>query len=254
MNPATYALSADQRQTYRRYAGLALPRHTSYPIASAWNSAYGAMELRADLGRTRDIGRQISIYVHIPFCERLCYFCACTKEIVSGKKRKLQDPSPQLVADLEVEADHFADAIGPCEVHQVHFGGGSPTFLAPEQLERLWNVLTRRFAIASYAEIAVEVDPRITTRAHLETLRRLGFNRISLGVQDFSLQVQKAINRIQPYEIVQQFVAWCRELNFESLNFDLIYGLPLQTPESMADTLEPPSPFLPTELLSIGWL
>ncbi len=233
----TYRLTDDQRRTYRRYAGLALPRHTSYPIAPAWTTEYGPADLRDELRRSAAENRPLSLYVHVPFCERLCYYCACTKEIVPAAKRKQHDPSDALLAGLEVEAGRFG-ALLRAPVRQVHLGGGSPTFLAPEGLRRLWAALAGRFAVAPNAESAAEIDPRVTTREHLETLRELGFNRVSLGVQDFDPRVQKAVNREQPFELVERTVRWCRELGFASVNFDLIYALPFQTLEGMAETLD----------------
>jgi oxygen-independent coproporphyrinogen-3 oxidase len=233
-----YQLTEAERATYHRYAGLALPRHTSYPITPAWTATYSPADLRADLRRSHAEARPLSLYVHVPFCERLCYYCACTKEIVPTARRAVADPSEGLFAGLEVEVARVAELIGPGDVRQIHLGGGSPTFLRPGQLCRLWATLTRPFAVAADAEVAIEVDPRITTREQLEVLRELGFNRISLGVQDFDPGVQKAVNRIQPFELVQQTVAWCRELEFASVNFDLIYGLPFQTLTTMAATLD----------------
>jgi oxygen-independent coproporphyrinogen-3 oxidase len=228
-------LSHAERAIYRRYAGLALPRHTSYPIAPAWRDDYRSDEFREDLQR---IEGPLSLYVHLPFCERLCFFCACTKEIIPAAKRREHDAAEDVLAGLADEVSHFAGALANYEVHQVHLGGGSPTFFGSDQLARLWHLLQSRFTIAPDAEIAVEIDPRITTHDQLHTLRQLGFNRVSLGVQDFAPNVQQAVNRIQPYETVAQAVAWCRELGFGSINFDLIYGLPFQTLASMADTLE----------------
>jgi oxygen-independent coproporphyrinogen-3 oxidase len=232
-----YRLTDAQRQTYRRYAGLALPRHTSYPIAPAWTPDYGPDDLRDELADSAAEDRPLSLYVHIPFCERLCYYCACTKEIISAAKRRQNDPTDDLLAGLHLEAGRFA-AYLRAEVRQVHLGGGSPTFLAPADLYRLWDSLAGRFAIAPGAEIAVEIDPRITTREHLQTLRALGFNRVSLGIQDFDPHVQKAVNRVQPFELVERVVGWCRDLGFGSVNFDLIYALPFQTLDGMADTVE----------------
>jgi oxygen-independent coproporphyrinogen-3 oxidase len=233
----TYRLTDDQRRTYRRYAGLALPRHTSYPIAPAWTTAFGPDDLRDELRSSAAESRPLSLYVHVPFCERLCYYCACTKEIVPAARRQQHDPSDAFLAGLEVEAGRFA-ALLAAPVHQAHLGGGSPTFLPPEGLRRLWATLAGHFAIAPDAEIAIEIDPRITTPEYLETLRELGFNRISLGVQDFDPRVQKAVNREQPFELVEGVVRRCRQLGFASVNFDLIYALPFQTLESMADTLD----------------
>lgn len=233
----TISLTEAEREIYRRFASLALPRHTSYPIVPVWSADYGSADFALDLQEFAAARTPLSLYVHIPFCERLCYYCACTKEIVSHEKRRTHDPSSELLAGLAVEADRFARVVGPSSVNQVHLGGGSPTFLSAEYLEQLWQCLAGRFAIAADAEIAVEVDPRITSFDQLKTLRGLGFNRISLGVQDFSPNVQKAVNRLQPLDMVERMVAWCRTLGFASINFDLIYGLPFQTIDSMADTV-----------------
>ncbi len=238
MSTHRFELSEAERRIYRHYAGLALPRHTSYPVAPFWTKDYGPAELLIDLRHSARAMRPLSLYVHIPFCEQLCYYCACTKEIVPKSKRGGNDPGDLLLGGLEIEARHFAEAIGAGEVQQVHLGGGSPTFLRPDQLEKLFDTLRSNFSIAHDAEIAVEIDPRVTSLEHLQTLRGLGFNRVSLGVQDFSIAVQHAINRVQPFELVQRLVDWCRSLAFSSINFDLIYGLPFQTLESMAETLE----------------
>ena len=232
-----YRLSMEERATYRRYACLALPRHTSYPIAPKWRDDYGPADFRTDLAESASRHRLLSLYVHIPYCEKLCYYCACTKEIVPAAKHRDADPGEALLEGLDLEAGRLAELLD-APVHQVHFGGGSPTFLGPEQLERLWQILSARFAIAPAAEVAVEIDPRVTTYAHLTALRGFGCNRVSLGIQDFSDKVQRTVNRLQSLETVQRVVAWCRELGFGSINFDLIYGLPFQTLENMADTLD----------------
>lgn len=233
-----YYLTSAERNVYRQYAGLALPRHTSYPAAPFWRTDYGSAEFRRDLLESASEARPLSLYVHIPFCEKLCYYCACTQEIVPAHKHVEHDPGPAFLDGLDVEATRLADLLGKREVHQVHLGGGSPTFLKAEQLERLGYLLADRFHIMPDAERAVEIDPRITSREQLHTLRRLGFQRVSLGIQDFSPVVQKAVNRQQSLEKVQQVVGWCRELGFASINFDLIYGLPFQTLQSMSDTLD----------------
>ncbi|MFO0864448.1 MAG: oxygen-independent coproporphyrinogen III oxidase [Gemmataceae bacterium] len=231
-------LDARQRQTYLRYADLALPRHTSYPIVPTWKTTYRADDLRCDLARTAAESRPLSVYVHIPFCQKLCYYCACTKEIIPNEKRKQHDPAIAFLEGVAREAERLGALVGPGTTHQIHLGGGSPTFLNPEQLEKLWTILTSRFHIAAEAEVAIEIDPRITSRRQLETLAGLGFNRISLGIQDFDPIVQQAVNRNQPFEMVEQSVALCREMGFASVNFDLIYGLPFQTLATMSDTLD----------------
>jgi len=233
---------------YRKYAGLALPRHTSYPIAPAWRKEYRPADFRADLAESARQHRPLSLYVHVPFCEKLCYYCACTKEIISAQKRQSHDPVPEFLDGIESEARKVSEITGRGEVHQVHLGGGSPTYLTSDQLEHLWRIVIDHFDVAPQAEVAVEIDPRITTRDQLCTLRRLGFNRVSLGVQDFSRRVQRAVNRVQPVEVVNRAVRWCRELGFLSVNFDLIYGLPFQTVESMAETLQTTATLAPDRI------
>jgi oxygen-independent coproporphyrinogen-3 oxidase len=231
------SLTPTEQGTYRQYADLALPRHTSYPIAPAWKEAYGPADFRADLRRSASLGRPLSLYVHVPFCPHLCYYCACTKEIVPPARRAAHDPAGPFLDRLEAEADRLAELVDTGAVRQVHLGGGSPNFLSPAQLARLWDILIDRFTLAGGAELSVELDPRTTTYEQLQTLSGLGFNRVSLGVQDFDPAVQRAVNRVQPYECVERVVAWCRELGIPSVNFDLIYGLPFQTRATMADTL-----------------
>jgi oxygen-independent coproporphyrinogen III oxidase len=231
-----YSLTQDQRNLYRQYAGLALPRHTSYPIAPLWRTSYGAEQFREDLAQTSP-SAPLSLYVHIPYCSNLCYYCACTKEIVPPEKRKLHDPADSFLDGLEQELRHLRNHLDRRCLQQVHLGGGSPTFFSVPQLTRLWTLLTDVFTVAEGAEIAVEIDPRITTRQQLQALRGFGFNRVSLGIQDFDPGVQEAVNRRQPLEVVRQAIAWCRDLGFESINFDLIYGLPFQTLETMERTL-----------------
>ncbi len=233
-----YFLSEAERQLYKRYADLALPRHTSYPISPVWRADYQADDFRRDLQWVAERESPLSLYVHVPFCEQLCYYCACTKEIIPAAKRKDSDAGEEFLQGLEKEANRFRGCVRDGEVQQIHLGGGSPTFLNEDQLERLATLLTRFFSVTDNAEIAIEVDPRITTYAQLQVLRDLGFNRISLGIQDFDLKVQKAVNREQSFELVERLVKWCRDLGFASLNFDLIYGLPFQSVESMAETLE----------------
>ena len=132
-----YRLTDAERKTYHRYAGIALPRHTSYPIIPAWTAEYGPADLRADLRRSSREGRPLSLYVHVPFCARLCYFCTCNREVVPEARRVAHDPGAAFLDALEIEAGHFGDIVGPGEVRQVHLGGGTPTFLRPDQLRRL---------------------------------------------------------------------------------------------------------------------
>jgi len=232
-----YQLTPEQRQVYLRFSGLALPRHTSYPIAPIWSDQFGGAAYRQELGRLGSNRSALSLYVHIPYCERLCYYCACSKEIFAPDRRRVADPVPSLLEGFRAEVERLSSVTGASEVKAIHWGGGSPTFLDPTDIQTLFEMFRTRFSIASDAELAIEIDPRITTLRQLEALRGLGFNRISLGVQDFDPHVQAAVNRIQPFEVVERTVGQCRALGFESINFDLIYGLPFQDIKSLEDTL-----------------
>ena len=211
---------------------VAGPRYTSYPTADRFVEAHqGAQHLQAL--RQRGTAQPLSVYVHIPFCEQLCYYCACNKIITKHHERA----EPYLAA-LEVEMDLVAEAIGgQAPVSQLHLGGGSPTFLSDAELTSLMDALRRRFKLLPAAELSVEVDPRTVDAARLAHLRSLGFNRLSFGVQDFDPAVQKAVHRVQPFEQVAALMRDARELGYQSTNVDLIYGLPLQTPASFAHTI-----------------
>ncbi|WP_338050791.1 oxygen-independent coproporphyrinogen III oxidase [Ramlibacter algicola] len=215
------------------------PRYTSYPTADRFVEAWGPadhhrmLEQRRD-GATAALRQPLSLYVHIPFCESICYYCACNK-IITRQHGRVQ-PYLEL---LEREARLHTDVIGTGQsVSQLHLGGGTPTFLGDEELSQLVAMLRRHFDLVAGGEFSVEVDPRTVTRERLAHLARLGFNRLSFGVQDFDPRVQQAVHRVQPYEQVAELVDASREIGFESINVDLIYGLPLQTPESFAVTLE----------------
>lgn len=219
----------------RRY-NVQGPRYTSYPTAPVWREGFGAADYEKELLASGKAAQPapLSLYLHLPFCERLCYFCGCTV-VITGAEHKLEDP---YLSTLEREIDWVAERAGQRrEVVQLHLGGGTPTYFAPERLERLIGRLRERFRFSSDAELGVEIDPRVTTREHLESLARQGFNRLSMGVQDFDPVVQKAVNRIQPFEATRDLVAHARELGFPSVNMDLIFGLPYQTPETFAATI-----------------
>jgi oxygen-independent coproporphyrinogen-3 oxidase len=172
--------------------------------------------------------------MHIPFCESLCLFCACNVIIQKDKR-----VAPPYLAILKQEMERVSRSVSnEREVVQFHWGGGTPTYLAPDQIEDLFGAVRARFTFAADAEIGIEVDPRVTSREHLETLRRLGFNRLSMGIQDFHPEVQKAIHRIQPFELTRDLLSAARDLGFDSINVDLIYGLPYQTPDRFAHTVD----------------
>lgn len=220
----------------RRY-NVQGPRYTSYPTAPVWTETYGAGDYATILGESAAAATPspLSLYFHLPFCEQLCYFCGCTV-VITGTHHGPEHPYFELVAR---EIDWVADRAGAGrEVVQLHWGGGTPTYFSPELLERLGRRIFDRFRLAPGAELGVEVDPRVTTRAHLEALARLGFNRLSMGVQDFDPRVQEAINRIQPYAATRALVEQARGLGFASINMDLIFGLPHQTPETFSATID----------------
>lgn len=211
------------------------PRYTSYPTAPVWREDFGPAEYENALAESQGpSAAPLSLYVHLPFCESLCYFCACTV-VITGN----HSVEGSYLSALEKEIAWISERAGrDRRVVQLQWGGGTPTYFSSEGLERLAGALRRAFHFAHDAEVGVEVDPRVTSREQLETLRRLGFNRLSLGVQDFDGDVQRAINRIQPYDATRQLVEAARGLGFDGINMDLIYGLPHQSPASFAKTVE----------------
>lgn len=217
----------------KRHAGRG-PRYTSYPPVTAWSDAVGPDEYHAALQHARDFAptRPQSVYVHLPFCPSHCWFCACNVLITDRT-----DLADTYLDNVERELELLRPSLSHAPVVQLHWGGGSPSYLTPAQMERLHAMLTRTFLLAPDAEQSIEVDPRITSDDHLTTLRRLGFNRLSMGVQDFDPMVQLAIHRIQTGTLTANFVKKCRQFGFESLSMDLIYGLPRQNRESFAQTL-----------------
>ena len=214
------------------------PRYTSYPTADRFVEAFGAEDYiqaleqrRAGMAKTTSM--PLSLYVHIPFCESLCYYCACNKIITKHHSR-----AAEYLRYLSREVDLHVAHVGKGHVvSQLHLGGGSPTFLSDDEIRELMALLRRSFTFAPGGEYSIEIDPRTVDAARLRNLAELGFNRLSFGVQDFDPAVQKAVHRIQPVEQVFSLVATARELGFESVNVDLIYGLPMQTPESFDRTL-----------------
>ncbi len=210
------------------------PRYTSYPTAPVWNDSFGPDDLERVHEEAERARSPVSLYMHIPFCESLCLFCACNVIIQKDKR-----VAPPYLGVLKQEMERVSRSISKQrEVVQFHWGGGTPTYLTPDQIEDLFGAARAGFTFAADAEIGIEVDPRVTSREHLETLRRLGFNRLSMGIQDFHAEVQKAIHRIQPFESTRDLLFAARELGFDSINVDLIYGLPYQTPERFAHTVD----------------
>jgi len=210
------------------------PRYTSYPTAPVWNEAFGPGDLEAVHAAADAARTPVSLYMHLPFCESLCLFCACN--VIIQKDKSVSLPYFEV---LKKEIARVAKNVSrEREVVQFHWGGGTPTYSSPAQLEDLFGYTRERYTFARDAEIGIEVDPRVTSREHLETLRKLGFNRLSMGIQDFHEPVQKAIHRIQPYEITRDLIQSARHLGFDSINVDLIYGLPYQTAVTFAHTVD----------------
>ncbi|MET0855638.1 MAG: oxygen-independent coproporphyrinogen III oxidase [Telluria sp.] len=213
------------------------PRYTSYPTADRFSTDFGYRDyLQAVAGvRTRGAAKPLSLYLHIPFCDTACYSCACNK-IVTKNRDKASVYLSYLKREIDMQASLFA---GINQVSQLHLGGGTPTYLSDAQMDDLMAHLRRRFQFApdTQGEYSIEVDPRTVDRARVHSLRRQGFNRISLGVQDYDGQVQRAVNRVQPEDETQAIIDAAREAGFRSVSIDLIYGLPKQTAMSMAQTL-----------------
>lgn len=207
------------------------PRYTSYPTALEFSDQYGESQFHQAVARYPD--RPLSLYVHIPFCHKLCYFCGCNK-IVTRQQHK----ADQYLDALEQEIIHRAPLFAGRTVKQLHWGGGTPTYLNKAQISRLMNLLRGAFNFSNEMEISIEVDPREIELDVLDHLRAEGFNRLSMGVQDFNKEVQRLVNREQDEAFIFALLNHAREIGFTSTNIDLIYGLPKQTPESFAYTLQ----------------
>ncbi|OWY39744.1 oxygen-independent coproporphyrinogen III oxidase [Xenophilus sp. AP218F] len=212
------------------------PRYTSYPTADRFTSGFSPKDYQHRL-QQRQIGanrKPVSLYAHIPFCNTVCYYCGCNKIITKDKSKA------DLYLDyLEREVEMVAGTLAAREkVIQLHFGGGTPTFLSDEQLQRLIGIFKKHFEFLSDGEYSIEIDPRKVKRETVLQLAKLGFNRMSVGVQDFDLDVQTAVNRVQTEEETLEVINAAREAGFKSISIDLIYGLPRQTRESVRRTLE----------------
>jgi oxygen-independent coproporphyrinogen-3 oxidase len=210
------------------------PRYTSYPTAPEWSDAFGPELYAQHLARADQSTEPLSIYVHLPFCREMCRFCGCN--VVATHDRTRADAYLDV---LEKEVEMVAARLpSRRKASQLHWGGGTPTFLDERQLERCHAILSRHFEWTPDVEKAVEIDPAITTKSQIDLLARLGFNRISMGVQDFDAKVQEVVGRIQGEKETAELVAHARACGFEGVNLDLIYGLPYQTPQTWQSTLE----------------
>jgi len=225
------------KELIRRY-DLSGPRYTSYPTAVQFHERFAAEQYREAARRSNEgeEPRPLSLYVHIPFCATVCFYCACNKVVTRNRDRAVPYLE-NLYRELRMQGELF-DASR--SVNQLHWGGGTPTFLNPEQMAELMTVISRHFNLRDddQGEYSIEIDPREADEHTIELLRELGFNRISLGVQDFEPRVQAAVNRIQSEEQTFAVMEAARSCGFRSINMDLIYGLPFQTEMTFARTLE----------------
>ncbi len=212
------------------------PRYTSYPTAPQFNDSFKSEDFTEALIKSNQVEklRDLSLYFHIPFCDTLCYFCGCNM-IITRNRDRIAD----YIKYIKNEIDLVRQLLSPeREVIQLHWGGGTPTHLTPGEIRDLLGYIKQNFKFKSNSEEGCEIDPRELVKDHLIALREGGINRISMGVQDFNEKVQKAVNRIQPEDLTRKVVDWVRELKFESINLDLIYGLPFQTVDDFAVTVD----------------
>jgi oxygen-independent coproporphyrinogen-3 oxidase len=229
---APFEISAAVLDKYNRPG----PRYTSYPTAPEWDDGFGEVELRDAFTQAnrKTSPAPLSLYFHIPFCESLCLYCGCN--VVISKHHEIALP---YLTRLKQEIDWVSGQVeGPRKVEQLHWGGGTPTYLTPDQIDDLYDYIAARFSFAPDAELSIEIDPRVTSEEHCRALRRAGFNRVSMGIQDFDPLVQKTVHRVQPYQDVQRLFDYSREIGIESINVDLIYGLPHQSVDSFTTTVD----------------
>lgn len=227
--------SAVSRELLEKY-DVSGPRYTSYPTADRFVEAFAEKEYKQALEQ-RKIGRMalpLSLYIHIPFCDSLCFFCACNK-IVTKHHERSAEYLTYLSREVDLQIEHLGKKP---HISQLHLGGGSPTFFSDGELTQLMSELRSKFLMSPVGEYSIEIDPRTVDESRLKYLRALGFNRLSFGVQDFNADVQQAVHRIQPYEQVANLIDVARAQKFDSLNMDLIYGLPKQTAETFTKTLD----------------
>ena len=211
------------------------PRYTSYPPAPAFTSEFTADDFLESLKENNvpESRGEISLYYHIPFCDTLCYFCGCNMLITHSRER-IAEYLTYLKKEMNLSSPYFNK---DRRIGQLHWGGGTPSYLTPEEIRSLAGSIKEHFTLSSEVESSVEIDPRGLTFEHMKAFRESGFNRISMGVQDFEPKVQEAVNRVQPEEITRDAVEWSRKLGFKSINLDMIYGLPYQTLKSFEDAL-----------------
>lgn len=235
----------------RRY-DMPGPRYTSYPTADRFVEAFGENDFRQALAQRR-VGAKaplpLSLYIHVPFCESICYYCACNK-VVTKHHERARPYLQTLAREIGLVADELQVRQ---RVSQLHFGGGTPTFMSDDELGEVMALVRSRFDLVPGGEYSIEIDPRTVTPARLKRLAELGFNRLSFGVQDFDADVQRAVHRVQSAESIFELVAEARALGFESINVDLIYGLPRQTTSSFAHTMAQVAALRPDRIALYGY-
>jgi oxygen-independent coproporphyrinogen III oxidase len=228
------------------------PRYTSYPTAPHFSSDFGPADFETFASRSDSQGAQkpLALYVHIPFCSSPCFYCGCNRVITRSPAR-----GDQYVSRLRREMDRVSPLFAHKQVHQVHFGGGTPNFLRPEQLEELVTALRERFNVRGSAdtELSIELDPRFLQIGDIARLAAAGFNRVSLGVQDFDTEVQAAVNRFQTVQQSMAAIQSCRDVGIDSINVDLMYGLPRQRLDGFRRTLEQIVAARPSRLATYGY-
>jgi len=207
------------------------PRYTSYPTALNFSPRFAAQDLRRAIEMSKN--KTLSLYVHIPFCHRLCYYCGCNK-IVTRLQSKADIYLDYLLKEIALQAE----VLGHKPVTQLHLGGGTPNFLTDGQLQRLIDGLKAHFNFTDDAQLSIEIDPRNMSPQRIDSMAKMGFNRLSIGIQDTNPRVQEAINRVQSSELIECLINRAKEKGFRSINLDLIYGLPFQTPDTFAHTLD----------------
>ncbi|WP_026734151.1 oxygen-independent coproporphyrinogen III oxidase [Fischerella sp. PCC 9605] len=210
------------------------PRYTSYPPATELTETFTEADFRDAIATSNQRKTPLSLYFHIPFCQSACYFCGCN--VVISNNKNIVKPYLEYVGREIRNTASLLDA--DRKVVQMHWGGGTPNYLSLERVEQLWNNITRHFSIDPQAEVSIEINPRYVEKNYIFFLKEIGFNRISFGIQDFNPQVQAAVNRVQSEEMLFEIVDWIREAGFQSVNVDLIYGLPYQTHQSFKETIK----------------
>lgn len=235
------------RRLLKKYGGN-VPRYTSYPTAVQFHGSIGPGTYATWLGEI-DLGEPISLYLHIPYCHQLCWYCACHTRI-TGKYSPVARYVELLKKELELVSKHLK--VKP-KVSFIHWGGGSPNMLSPGDFQDLMDTISKTFEIPPTVENAMEVDPRSMTREKAAGYVRAGINRVSLGVQDFNPHVQKLINRLQPFEMTQDIVSWLRAAGIKGINFDLMYGLPGQTLEDVIHNVDLAVELNPDRLAVFGY-